>query len=162
MMIEPFVTEEQEAARWLKSPLPGVDDMTWTRFVLSMKVARTGSVSASGSLGMFELRPRRLADLGVLKNVHPDSGRWVGDFIQPVTQKGFLSSPKMQYQVFVASMREYTKTLSQAAKTAKAASLSGILSIVHRAGYSGVKKFLENGELFPETKALFDKVNWLF
>lgn len=59
--------------RNLPSAIEGIPNEAWTQFVLAMRTALPGAVSASNSLGMFEMRPRRLADLrqSELVNVAP-------------------------------------------------------------------------------------------
>jgi hypothetical protein len=146
----------------LKSELPGVEDAAWTRFVCIMATSNAAAVSPSNALGMFELMPRRLADLGVVnKLARSTKGSrtvWTAAFIAPLTSDKFLRNPQIQYRVFCVSMKDYADRLT-GGKIAKpeGMSLSGALAICHRAGPEGLK-----GKLFPSTQAMYEKAQDVF
>lgn len=156
--------------RLLKSEIVGIDDEPWTDFVFAMRTAQPGAISASNALGMFEMKPRRLCDLGVMRDprcTRSPSGRlvWVGDFVEPMTQREFLKSPSAQYQAFSDSMRSYVVGLAGDAlprpeKKLAETSLSGALAILHRSGPSGLKSWETNQ--FPDTLALYERANGIF
>ena len=158
--------------RLLKSELPNVSDAAWTAFALAMKVQGARDVSGSNSLGMFAMRPRRLGDLGVLENLRSTrlpTGRlvWVGDWVAPMTQDKFLSSPKDQYRVFAASMLDYVEGIDSGEVPAPDdlpadMTMSGALAILHRCGPGGLKSWGDGEGQFPETVALYNKVNGIF
>jgi len=157
----------------VKSELPKVSDEAWTRFALAMRTAQPGAVSKSNALGMFEMKPRRLADLDLVINLscsRSKDGRviWVGEFIPPLTAKMFLTDPNLQYVTFVKSMKNYVDGLRSGTipkpdggKPA-GASLSGVLAILHRAGPKGLKNWNDESSRFEETETLYDKVNGIF
>lgn len=172
--LKPFAAEESAApgatapSRLLASEISGVSDEAWTRFAMAMRTAAPSAVSASNALGMFEMKPRRLADLGLVTNVsctRSPTGRmvWVGEFVRPLTSKAFLGSPKIQYAVFAASMRQYADSLRAAADSwPDGATLSGLLAVLHRCGPGGLKNWGDADKRFPDTVALFEKANGIF
>jgi len=161
------------AHRVLKSELEGVSDEAWTDFALALKTAQIGAVSASNAYGMFELKPRRLADLGLIRNVFNTRGPtnrmvWVGEWVPPMTQKKFLSSPTEQYKAMAKSMNDYVARLRSGSiprpdgGKPQGMSLSGALAILHRCGPSGLKTWNDEPNRFPETAALYQKANGIF
>lgn len=158
-------------ARVVPSLIEGVSDQAWTEFVMAMRTAQPGAVSASNALGMFELKPRRLADLGLVRNValtRSPTNRmaWVGEFVAPLTQKKFLGSPEVQYRAFAESMRRYVDGLTDGTVPSESRpedmTLSGALAILHRCGPNGLKSWANEDKRFPDTIALYDKVNGIF
>jgi hypothetical protein len=146
----------------LPSELPGVSDEAWTKFVCLAATAGTGDVSASNALGMFELSPRRLADIGLVhKLARSKKGKrtvWVGEFVPPMTSDKFLRNTQMQYRAFCLSIRDYASNMVGKPENM---SLSGALAILHRAGPKGLISW-ENGSRFGDTQALYDKLSGVF
>jgi len=163
----------------VKSELPKVSDEAWTRFALAMKTAAVGAVSKSNALGMYELKPRRLADLDLVMNLSTmrtaptadcPKGRviWIGDFVPPLSAKMFLTDPNLQYVTFVKSMKNYVDGLRsgtipkpEGGKPA-GASLSGVLAILHRAGPKGLAKWNDESSRFEDTENLYTATNGIF
>jgi len=160
--LRPLATEEK---RFLKSELPGVSDEEWTQFVLAMKTANLNEVSDSNAYGMFEMKPRRLVDLGLMKSVKPVNARstghmaWKGEWKSPLSEKGFLESAEVQYRAFSESMKRYAKALE---KRPNDMTLSGALAVLHRCGPNGLVIWGDEDRRFPDTVALFDATNGLF
>jgi hypothetical protein len=156
----------QPKTRALSSQIPGVPDEAWTEFSLTMKTASPKSISKSGSLGMFEMKPRRLADLGLMRNVEKKKS-WTGQWVPPLTESGFLSSAVEQYDAFGKSMRDYIAGLDSGAVPQpedglpRDMTLSGALAILHRCGPQGLLRWAD-GERFPETEALYKAANGIF
>lgn len=158
--------------RALTSEIPGVSDEDWTRFVVVMKTQSPRSVSASNELGMFAMRVKRLADLGLVKNLksaRAPTGRmtWFGDWVAPLTQDAFLGDPRIQYRVFAASMRCYADGLSDGDiecpdDLPSDMSLSGMLAILHRCGPHGLKSWSDKSKRFEQTTDLFEAANGIF
>jgi len=160
--------------RVLQSPLPGITDAAWTEFALAMKTQEPSAVSASNEIGMFAIRPRRLADLGLMTNVdrgrRSASGRmaWLGDWVSPLSQEKFLGSPRLQYKAFIASMKRYVDGLQTGAVSLPKGglppdmTLSGVLALLHRCGPNGLMTWSDAGRRFPATIALFEAANGLF
>lgn len=152
----------------LTSQLPDVPDDAWTQFVRAMIVAPLSSVSASNGLGLFDMTPRRLADLGIVRKLErsksPTSGRtiWIAVFVRPLTCYQFLRSPTIQYGVFSSSNRDYAKKIANGEiEKSPETSLSGALAILHRAGPKGLEGW-KRGQRFPTTILGHDKVSGLF
>lgn len=150
----------------LESPFRhgGISDEQWTAFVRASMTAPTSAVSASNALGAFELKPRRLADLGLVCNLRQTrskkSGRtiWVGTFVAPLTTEHFLKNLAMQFRAFSASMSNYANRITQGEiEIPQGASLSGALAILHRAGVAGLK-----GVRMSHTTAAFERANGIF
>ncbi len=157
----------------LDSPIEGVSDEAWTEFACAMRTAQPTAVSASNALGAWEIKPRRLADLGLMKELHrtrAPTGRmvWVGEPIAPFTIRGFLEDLPMQYRTFAESMRRYVAGLRDGSiprpdgGRPAGMSLSGILGILHRCGPSGLKSWNDPEKQFNDTRELYDRANGVF
>jgi hypothetical protein len=158
----------------LKSEIPGVSDEAWTEFAHAMRTADLKTVSSSGALGMFGLKQRRLADLGLMKNVTPANTRttgkmqWKGEWVPPLTEKKFLASAVEQYKAFGASMRQYIEGLSDGSVKQPEEGLpadmtmSGVLAVLHRCGPSGLATWMDVEDRFPQTVTLFSNANGIF
>lgn len=151
----------------LSSILPGVSDEDWTEFVSAMATAELGKVSPSNALGMFEMMPRRLADLGLVEGIartKSPAGKtiWVAVFAPPLTCDTFLRSLSIQYRVFCKSILDYFRRLeSGEIEMLEDVSLSGALALLHRCGPSGLKTWASS-ERFPSTVATFQRANGVF
>lgn len=154
--------------------LPGLaSDAAWTRFARAVQSASPGAVSPSNALGMFEMKPRRLADLGLMatsSQVRTPSGRmvWVGDFVAPMTKDKFLRDSGAQYRAFADSMRAYVAGMKDGSVPTpdggrpKGMTLSGALAILHRCGPSGLKTWNDEEKRFSDTVALYERANGIF
>ncbi len=169
----PVITPPKTSERILKSEILGVSDEGWTAFAKAMRTAQPGAVSASNALGMFELKPRRLADLGLMRSISSTrsaTGRmvWIGEFVAPLSQKKFLADPKLQYRAFAKSMSEYVRGLRNGTIPRpdgghpEGMTLSGVLAVLHRCGPKGLKNWNEADKRFPDTVALFERANGAF
>jgi hypothetical protein len=158
----------------LPSVLPGVPDEAWTRFVIAVRNdTPVGAVSDSNELGAFSIKPKRLGDLGLIKNLQQTrtkQGRvvWTGDFAAPMTPKRFLSDPKAQYQAFAASMADYGRKLKSGeikkpeGGVPEGTTLSGVLALLHRCGPSGLATLNDPEKLFPQTRSMYSRCNGIF
>lgn len=167
-VVEIIPDVEQEAPVVLPSPLANVSDEAWTTFVRVMATAPIDSVSSSNAVGMFEIMPRRLADLGIIKKLKRTTspeGRTVytGTFCAPLTSAKFLKSAPDQYRVFSSSMSDYTGKITDGTlKKDPDMSLSGALAILHRAGPRGLEIWASDAEKFSSTVAAYDRAKDLF
>lgn len=165
LTLPPFATS-------IPSPIDGVNADAWSRFVraLATKVVNgvpaardLREVSPSGGLGWFEMRPRRLADLGLVTNLRRSTtpgGRqvWEGDFVLPLTRKRFLDNPVVQYNALVRSVTDH---LAHVGDLPAGVSMSGALAILHRAG-PGALRTWPSGKQFDDTLHLFHHANQIF
>lgn len=155
--------------RTLKSELPGISDVAWTAFAQAMKTSEPGTVSVKNTYGMFEMRPRRLVDVGVMENLRRTKAAngktvWTGDWRGRITEKEFLSSTRVQYIVFSTSMRLYASDIDNGALDVSGAedlTLSGALAVLHRCGPSGLRSWAE-GKRFSDTIDLVQRTNGIF
>lgn len=149
----------------LASPLPGVTAEAWARFYPALDVQPIGAVSASGGLGSYDLRPRRLVELGLATNLRggrTPSGRqaWTCDLLPPLSRHSFLANPVTQYMVLSRSMLRYhAQILSGELLRPDGVSLAGALSILHRGGRGALAAF---PDLFDDTRALYEKARGAF
>jgi hypothetical protein len=161
------------ADRVLQSPIPEVTDEGWTQFAVAMKTQDPTVVSASNGLGMFDMKPRRLADLGLMKIIGSTRSparrmAWLGEWVSPLTQDKFLATPNLQYRAFAASMKRYVGGLRDGSVPLPDGglppemTLSGVLALLHRCGPNGLKTWSDAGKRFPATIALFEATNGLF
>lgn len=150
----------------LASPLPGVSAEAWARFYHALDVQPIDAVSAFGGLGSYDLRPRRLVELGLGENLRSErtSARgarvYVCDFVAPLSRDKFLSNPVTQYMALSRSMVGYHRQL-QGGELARPAgmSLSGALAILHRGGRGALGAF---PDLFQHTRALYERARGAF
>lgn len=150
----------------LASPISGVNDADWTQFVGAMIVQDPGVVSESNGLGMFDMKPRRLADLGYVKKLSRGDrqGRqvWLGAFVPPWTPERFLGNQPEQYTAFSRSMVDYATRIREGKLACPdGVTLSGALAILHRAGPKGLDSW-SAGEVFPETQLAYARAAGVF
>jgi hypothetical protein len=147
----------------MKSPLEGVSDKAWAKFVSGMMVGAFDQVHAdANALGAFRLMPRRLADLGYITDLRQRKSRstgktiWTGGFVGGV--RAFLESPRLQYAAFEKSMVDYAWKLKSGDIARPAGmSLSGSLAVLHRGGPTALRS-----KIRPATRALLEKVAGVF
>lgn len=142
----------------MRSPLPGVSEAAWRHFVIAMETQSSESVSASGGLGSYDMRPRRLIEIGYAENLRRLSRRnrrqvQVCDLVAPWTVDRFLADPVIQLSVLGDSMADYQEELRRG-KIQKPAemSLAGALAVLHRGGRGALKSW---PKLFHNTRALY-------
>jgi hypothetical protein len=141
----------------LKSALPGVSDEAWDHFVRIMSTKSITNVSLGGAIGSFELRPRRLGQIGVMTNLRRgDKGIWEGDLVEKYEHLG--RDATQQYQVFALSMRLFDEEMSGGkVKIPPGVNRGGALAILHCGGKEALGMWPE--KMFKTTKILFDKTN---
>lgn len=159
-----FLDEGEEAS--LTSVLPIASDQQWTQFVRGMVCAAPHEVSEANALGMFQLMPRRLADLGIVDQLARRQmgvrAIWVAEFVGPLTCEQFLRSPQAQYGAFAQSMRDYHQRMqSGEIERAPGMSASEALAVLHRAGPRGLEAW-QRGDRFPTTEKLVTRVAGVF
>lgn len=142
----------------------GIEPARWHQFQRDMEVSKVGVMTCSGGYGAFDIRPRRLVEMGYAKGLkRSKSGRreiWVCEFQPPWTARKFLASPLAQVAAFRASMRDYASKISRSEITLPpGCSLAGALAILHVGGTGALAKF---PDLFTETKKRFERVKELF
>ncbi len=155
--VTPALRPFRPDGRVLKSELPGVSNEAWTQFVFAMKIAQLGAVSASNGLGMFDVRYKRLAELGLVTDVGykrdavTNRSVQVATWVPPLTREKFLASANAQYKVFVASMNDYFTALFNGkidAPKDPAMTVSGALAILHKGGRGALAKWSDVNERF--------------
>jgi hypothetical protein len=66
-----------------ESPLRGVTRDAWRTFYVGLEMQAPGEISESGGLGMFDIRPRRLVELGYATGLRserrPVQHKWIGE-----------------------------------------------------------------------------------
>ena len=140
------------------SALVGVSADAWRRLIAALEVQPTGATSASGGLGSYDIRPRRLVELGYamqLVSLRSDSGRQIHacNFIEPWSKARFLADPVAQYTVLVKSMRAYYDALrgGELVKPEEM-TMAGALAVLHVGGRGALKSW---PKLFENTQALY-------
>lgn len=168
----------QDPSAQFKSAISNVKGEYWTRFVKCVMGNDPRAITDSFALGLFGFGARRLVDLKVMKDPRQTQygGRsvWAGTWIAPLTMQKFLADRALQYQLFFVSMRDYAHRITNT-PAARALigqeleghqiSLSGMLGVMHVAGWSGgLKWFASPGDRarFPATTAAFLKCNGIF
>lgn len=159
--------------RLLKSKIKGVSNEAWSDFVQAMTVGNVNTVSEGNEFGLYAMKPRRLADLKLIKDLRcmqSPTGRviWVGEWIAPMTRDKFLGSEDAQYLAFSSSMQRYVEGLKSGDVPQpddgwpEGMTVSGALGILHRCGPSGLRTWNDAANRFPATVELFEKVNGIF
>lgn len=157
-------------------PIEGINAAAWTTFARKLKGP---NAIRYGAYGVFAMSVRRLADLGLVKNVKrvrdPKTGKpvWTGTWVPPLSQQAYMSSLKTQYKAFAKSMSLYA-ALYRKARTArpgafataangKPLTMSGFLALAHRAGGRGALAALSDpAKRFPQTWGFALKANGIF
>lgn len=153
----------------LKSPLAGVSNRAWARYVDVLAVdddrgpnqgrprpfdARTHA----GGLGCFGILPRQLAEIGVLKEVFVNKGRAIAD---PRDKRViiFLASPLVQRAALEKLTQRHAAAFAKL-ELPEGVTLSGALALRHRLGPNALAKWQAHQE--PATIKLFRRANGLF
>lgn len=147
----------------LTSPLVGVSLRDWRRLACALEVQPMDAVSVRGGYGSYDLKPQRLADLGIvtLLSTHPRKGRTqqAVRFVLPWTEEAFLADPCAQLKVLGRSLRLYQDALL-AGRIHKpdGMSLAGALTLLH----CGPGALCAWPVLFPRTRALYERAQGAF
>lgn len=147
-----------------KSPLAGVADAAWTRFIKALEVQPIKAVSESGGLGSYDLRPRRLVELGLARNLrtaHTEKGRQIYECdLVKGTRDRFLVNPIAQYEALARSMQRYAEALDKGEiEKPDGLSKAGALAILHVGGRGALKSW---PELFDHTRARYEAAQGAF
>ncbi len=146
----------------LKSPLPGVSDAGWDAFVRALDVQPADAVSASGGLGSYDIRPRRLVEIGLAENFRIDRepGRRDRQGCDFKSSKLFLADPRRQLAALARSIARYhAEVASGAIQVPAGLSLSGALAILHRGGRGALAAW---PDLFDDTRELLKRTERCF
>lgn len=149
----------------IRSPLPGVSDAAWERFRVALAVQPPGATSESGGFGSYDMRPRRLADLGYVGDLRCErtkSGRQVYrcTFLSPWTEERFLRDIVAQHQTLAMSMKLYCLDLRCGKiQQPEGMSLAGALAILHIGGKGALRKW---PHLFENTRARYEAARGAF
>jgi hypothetical protein len=137
----------------------------WQRFAAALEVQSINAVSQSGGFGSYDLRPRRLVELGYamrLRSKRTDKGRqiYICDFFLPWTQARFLADPVAQYTALSKSISLYHRAvLSGELKKPDGVSMAETMATLHRGGRGALEAW---PKLFDHTRALCESVRGLF
>lgn len=148
-----------------ESPLEGVSREAWAHFVSALEVQSVGAVSESGGLGCYDIRPRRLVELGYafgLQSKRNDKGRQIRvcEFVLPWTQARFLSEPVAQYVALSKSVGLYYRAvMSGELKKPDGLEMAGALVILHVGGRGALQAW---PKLFDHTRALYENARKAF
>lgn len=142
------------------SPLARVSDAAWAALVRALEVQPIKAVSESGGFGAYDMRPRRLVELGFaqnLRSVRSRTGRQIFEceFAGGITKDRFLSDPVLQYDVLCRSLAQYHAALANGEiRKPEGMTAAGALAVLHRGGTGALRTW--PGKAFDSTKALHD------
>ena len=148
-----------------KSPLEGVPVAAWGRFIAALEVQPVNARSPSGGLGAYDIRPRRLVELGYaseLTSKRTSTGRQVQvcEFVLPWTQSKFLADPVAQFAAVSKSILLYHRAIvSGELKKPKGCSVAGALAILQVGGRGALESW---PNLFTDTQAVYDACKGAF
>lgn len=156
-------------------PIDGLTRKEWVDFVRIFVNGNPYTVTQSFRLGAFEMTVRRLCDLGAMANPRPTRHAgwqvWDAEWKRPESLIEFLSDFFGQYDLFAQSIAQYAteEKIREAVGTVidgVPLTLSGALSVAHRAGLPGflswVSKPKDRVRFSRNTTAFFNRGNGLF
>lgn len=149
----------------LRSPLDGVTDQAWARFVDALtidddkgpnhgKPRPFNACTHAGGLGCFGILPRRLVDIDVARDVRVVDGKTIAIGVDPS-----FRNPLAQRDALAESMRRYDAEIAKITLPTEM-SRSGALSLYHRLGPEALAKWQKHKQ--EATIALFRRANGLF
>lgn len=142
-------------ARRVSSPIPGVPDPAWATLVSALEVQPVQAVSRQGGFGAYDLRPRRLSELG-----YRCGTRAKDKTAQPFPQRRFLNDPLLQYQLVEQSLTQYHRELTSGVLEKPAdVSMAGALAILHRGGRGALQSW---PNLFEHTRERYEAARGAF
>ncbi len=150
----------------LRSPLTGVPNLAWNKFVDALMIDDDrgphkgrprpfNARSHAGGLGCFALLPRRLVELHILKEVAFSKGKALAKNDKWLVV--FFANPISQYKALAVSLMRYSTALTS---LPEGMSRSGALALHHRLGPNALVKWQKHQQ--PSTLALFRRANGLF
>jgi hypothetical protein len=158
-----------------KVPIVGLTRKDWVAFVKCFVNGNPHTITQSFRLGVFEMTVRRLCDLGAMANPRPTRHAgwqvWDADWQKPGSLVDFLNDPLGQYELFAESVRQYSndetvKGMVGTLVDGEPITLSGLLSVSHRAGLPGLSSWIVNPKdrvrFSRNTTAFFKRGNGLF
>lgn len=163
----------------LTSPLAGVSLPAWRRFVAALELEdvpgqaprprRMDQVSVRGGFGSYDLRPKRLQELGYVADLERQGGRaykrqpqvYACRFLAPHTRDRFLADPTAQLRALSISMRSYQDDFAAGRLVRPAGlSLAGALALLHCGGRGALAAY--PGNVFPHTRAVLERAQGAF
>lgn len=160
------------------SPIANLKPEYWTRFVNCLKGNNAKLITPGFALGLFGFGARRLVDVGLMTNPHQGEYKgktvWTGTWVSPLNINKFLADAALQYKALFASMRDYATRVKNSANVrgligksidGQAITLSGILGVAHKAGWSGMQKWFASADdrkKFTATTQAFKTCNGIF
>lgn len=168
MLTIPASSAQPRFASSLKSPLPGVSLAAWQRFVSALEVQRMDQVSARGGFGSYDLRPKRLEEIGYVTDLARQGGRrqrgkpqvYACRFLPPWSRERFLADASAQIEALSKSMRGYAEDLAAGRlQQPDGLSLAGALAILHVGGRGALAAF---PDLFDHTRAVCERARGAF
>jgi hypothetical protein len=156
-----------------KSPLVGVSQRSWLRYIIIMARRPKNWLSPRGRMGAFDMDARRLSDIGFMATprkatVGRETGVWVGEWKAPLSESVYLKSLPLQYVSFTRSMTAMVPKANKfvgATVDGRMCTLSGLLGVGHLAGESGIESWVKDPkvrEKFKATTDTFNLVNGVF
>lgn len=149
-----------------KSPLEGVSNDAWQRFIAALEVQASDAISESGGFGSYDIRARVLVDLKYAINprlassVRSKREIHVCDFVLPWSKRKFLADPFAQYTVLVKSTRaNYDAIRNGSLQKPKELSMAGALAILHVGGRGALRGW---PKLFEHTRAVYEAARGAF
>lgn len=158
------------------SPLPGVDDEHWSRYVRRSRMARPSAVSPDNRYGCFTLSARELADAGWMVDARKESVNghlcWTGTWSPGHDELKFLRGVDEQHEALAALTRLHMRVVEGRHSDlvgqeieGQPATLSGLLGVCRRAGLGGLRGWATDAAQrakFPETTAAYARLNGVF
>jgi hypothetical protein len=166
-------TSSGEGGPVLRSPFPEASDAAWTEFVQTLAGPVADARTAAGRLGRFGMHLRRLEDLRCVRGVErAEDGRVVARWVPPLTEEMFLADPRLQYRALTLSLRGLRSLVlgSEPPLVGRLvgrtrATLSGLLAVAHRLGFSGLVAWVESPitrERQRVATSMFERANGRF
>lgn len=122
----------------LTSPIPGVSDDAWRAFVAAMTVRPAVDAEGAKGFGCFDLRPRRLAEIGVAT---------------PTTFEECYTAFEKSVVTYVDDVRAGRLAVPEGVSEA------GAIAILQRGGRGALAAY---PDMFPATREVYERAKECF
>lgn len=166
----------------MPSPIPGVTDAAWAKYVGMWKQADADAVTTDGRRGVFLIGLPTLVDQGYMKRIGKGTGKaYKAEWKAPYSQSVFAKNLKLQYDILAEQARRHYKMIQaqwgnmlnppttivietqDGGQEHVPLSLSGMMAVSRQAAIGGLAKWLKDpASRKGNTTEIFSKFNGIF
>lgn len=148
----------------LSSPIQELSDEEWRKFVDWASRGQQRTITPNYNLGTYLINSRQLSDYGYMRGVRKLKWQgkevYQGTWVSPHSLESYLSSPSLQYEVFVKILKDHSRAIltryrhvlgkmldSEGEVWAKKhVTLTGLLAVAKVAGITGLTKWVNSAD----------------